>query len=82
MKNKDIQSNYLSGSSEDRTEESIRLVDDISEGQTPSTDIGTIMDSIDEEYLRESAQTKDESMKQYGLSKPKKTIIRANLQND
>lgn len=82
MKNKDIQSDYISDLPEDQTKETLEIVDEISDVQISSTDIGTLMDSIDEEYLGKSAQTRDEGMRQYGLSKPKKTIINAKLQND
>ena len=82
MKNKEIQSEYLKSKSEEQTIEGVYTDDDMVEGHTSSSDIGTIMDSIDEDYVGEFDTTGDEGTKQYGLSKPKKTIINAKLQND
>lgn len=61
---------------------------EVSQKQTEQIEENLIIDSNEEtgtigpKYIEGSSATEDKGSKQYGLAKPKKTILKAQLKND
>jgi hypothetical protein len=77
----DIISDYVEGEST-TTQKEIEASKEEKTETIVSTESKTVTQSIEKEYLEGASSTEYEELKQYGLSKPKKVIIRATLKND
>lgn len=82
MPEKDIFLDYIKSLSTDLTEKTSEVKDETEMTKKVSMISEIINESIDPEYIKDISQTQDDVIIQYGLSKPKKTIIEAELKND
>ena len=82
MPEKDIFLDYIKSLSTDLTEKTSEVKDETEMTKKVSMISEIIDESIDPEYIKDISQTQDDVIIQYGLSKPKKTIIEAELKND